>query len=87
MSVTEPVAAPPVPATVVLLGAVNQNQDEFVTSDLQSTENRFSKVFFHETVGEDIYDAIASKTSATGKKDPRRDKVSRFKFKLLMHGV
>lgn len=83
MSVAEPVPAP-VPATVVLLLAVNQNQDEFVASDLQATENRFSKVFFHETVGEDIYDAIASKTSASAsdKQDPRREKVSRFKYKL-----
>ena len=68
MSVTEPVPAPVVAWRVLL--AVNQNQDEFVASDLQATENRFSKVFFHETVGEDIYDAIASKTSASDKQDP-----------------
>jgi hypothetical protein len=83
MSVAEPVPAP-VPATVVLLGAVNQNQDEFVASDLQATANRFSQVFFHETVGEDIYDAIASKTSASGEQDTRREKVSRFKFKFKL---
>ncbi len=83
MSVAKPVPAPEsVPATVILLGAVNQNQDEFVASDLQATENRFSKVFFHETVGEDIYDAIASKTSASDKQGPGREKVSRFKYKL-----
>ena len=82
MSVTEPVPAP-VQATVALLVAVNQNQDEFVASDLQATENRLSKVFFHETVGGDIYDAVASKTSASAsdKQDPMR-KVSRFKYKL-----
>ena len=77
MSVTEPL-----PATVVLLVAVNQNQDEFLASDLQATENRFSKIFFHETVGEDIYDAIASKTSSGGKQHPGRTQVSKFKYKL-----
>ena len=74
--------AEPVPATVVLLVAVNQNQDEFVASDLRATENRFSKVFFHETVGEDIYDAIASKTGKSDKQHPGREQVSKFKYKL-----
>ena len=62
-----------------ILAAVDPNQDEFIASDRRATESRFSKTFFLESVGEDIYEAIARKTCPVAKVG--RDSVSVSKFK------
>ena len=41
-----------------ILAAVNPNQDEFIARDKRATESRFSKTFFLQSVGKDIYEAI-----------------------------
>ncbi len=64
-----------------ILAAVDPNQDEFIASDKRATESRFSKTFFLQSVGEDIYEAIARKTTTGAKLG--RDSVSVSKFKLM----
>ena len=51
----------------------NVHQEEFLASDLKVTKERYHNVFFHQSVGDDIFEAIASKG---GKSDPRNNQAS-----------
>ena len=51
----------------------NIDQSKFVQTDLATISKHWNKVFFSNTVSEDIYDAIAAKS---GTSDPRTDQVS-----------
>ena len=55
-------------------------QGEFVDQDRHLAQQRFGDVFFHDSVSEDIYDAIACKGGTTN--NPKRMKASIFKLKL-----
>ena len=62
-----------------ILAEVDPNQDEFIVSDRRATENRFSSTFFRDSVGEDIYKAIARKTTTGTKEGNESTSVSKFK--------
>ena len=62
-----------------ILAAVDPNQDEFIASDRRATESRFTKTFFRDAVGEDIYEAIARKTTTSTKEGNESISVSKFK--------
>ncbi len=40
------------------------DQDKFEASDREATQLRYSNVFMQNTVGEDIFDAVASKSGS-----------------------
>ena len=51
----------------------NIDQSKFAQTDLATVSKHWNKVFFRNTVSEDIYDAIAAKS---GTSDPRTDQAS-----------
>lgn len=70
--------APTGPTPYQTLVSVNNiDQGKFVQSDLASVSKHWSKVFFNNTVSEDIYNAIAAKN---GTAKPTTDKVSKYYF-------
>ena len=62
-----------------ILAEVDPNQDEFIVSDRRATENRFSSTFFRDSVSEDIFEAIARKTTTGTKEGNESISVSKLK--------